>query len=429
MLKKKMMLLLLTGAMLLGLCSCGDEDVESMPNTPYAEINQLLDQGNYDSAIQLIREMRDAEQLEANRENIAEADAKLIEQIAGEYRVSGLSGETMTINTDMTLIYNESTCLYEITHDRDQNYLKFSFESEEYDYPLTYSWEIKIDDNGFIWLNDNYVRIAELDVAAKEYITPYIGTYESYQDGSTVVIKDESTASVDGKEYPLEYSYSPFEKCFCFFISGYDHWDYGDSRTSLYFTVDDKNFITMWSYYYRVDQLDLIEITADNLFDYFEWGDWYLSGVSRNAFDEVQNVSIARYLKLKDQYQPLYYENKTSVALEIEYKEEIYSASQIMVNLDTEAVSVDLGEITYHYDPSTRTISSLGVIGKYDDNGIYTVTAISLLGEYINLSVTENTLIEGSTYSFTTSFDDPYLTNGFSVLRSATTLALKKSDL
>lgn len=427
---------------------CADNnDKDNDIDKDHKKILKLLENGEYDRAIAMIKEIRDEKYLEENQASIDKEKEEFIDSIQGTYLYNSVSfnrtnSPDFTINSDLTIIYNGQTYPYEI-HDytgsntNSKYYINFKYTTSE-GYESSRSLHPYIDENGYA-LCDGYIRMKDLEVDAKKQFLKYVGKYV-YEYASEkkpdVTIKDDFTASIDGKSYPIEYMYDDYSKKIMFYIMGYSRYQSNASNSyeSLSITTKENHQVFLWDRYYRPDQLDFVEITADNLYDYFEWTDWYVADgdISRNAFGEISGISFKRGLQLKEEYVPYFYDKASDVAIEFQYNQDLfYKDTTFQYNLDSGKSIVTLGgaQLSNYYDkPGSFTATSMNYYGSNVD-GKYVIKALYLLGESQWFSVNDNSSFDGSTYTFTMNYYSKYDQKEFCVARSKTTLAFVKKEL
>ena len=443
--KKIFTILAITALSITCLCACGGKKNA----IDYQKLQELLENGQYDSAISMIQEFRNAEYLEANKDSLDEEMEDFLDSIEGTYIPNRLSVnnsdgyQKIVIDSDLTVTIDDETYPFEvIRNDNSENdnvkyYLEFKYDTPN-GQSRTDRLNPYIDEHGYAFCN-GFVRKHDLENDANNIYASYVGKYISiYEDEYPAVqINDDFTLTADGQSYPIEYVYDTYDSKFTFYVIGYDRYNgcaNADYYSDLYCTKDSLNFISLWSTYYRPDQLDYVDITAENLYDYFEWTDWYVADtdISRNAFDEITGLYFTRKLRLKDEYKEYCFISGSTVATEFEYvANRYYKDSIFQYNINTGDCVVTMGspEInTYSNEKDTFTVSYIN--STYDYSGDTAVIAdIYLLADQEYYSIQEDTPFDGSTYTFTTDYNSAYNPDGLNMVRSKTTLAFIKKDL
>lgn len=443
--KKIFTTLAITALSIICLCACGGKKNA----IDYQKLQELLENGQYDSAISMIQEFRNAEYLEANKDSLDEEMEDFLDSIEGTYTPNRLSVnnsdgyQKIVIDSDLTVTIDDETYPFEvIRNDNSENdnvkyYLEFKYDTPN-GQSRTDRLNPYIDEHGYAFCN-GFVRKHDLENDANNIYASYVGKYISiYGDEYPAVqINDDFTLTADGQSYPIEYVYDTYDSKFTFYVKGYDRYNgcaKADYYSDLYCTKDSLNFISLWSTYYRPDQLDYVDITAENLYDYFEWTDWYVADtdISRNAFDEITSIYFTRKLRLKDEYKEYCFVSGSTVATEFEYvANRYYKDSIFQYNLNTGNCVVTMGapEIyTYWDEKGTFTVSYIN--SSYDYSGDTAVIAdIYLMSDQVYCSIQEDTPFDGSTYTFTTDYNSAYNPDGLNMVRSKTTLAFIKKDL
>lgn len=445
--KKLVTILLIATFSVLCFCACGGNSMD------YKKLEELLDNKQYDEAISMIQQYRNEENLAKNKASINKEAKEYVESIVGTYVPNKLSvnisedDHTYTINGDLTLVCDGQTYPYKIESREPDEYnpapYVIYFETFSSDgYKSLESLYPYINEAGYAVLsNSGYIKEHAMDDDAKEQLAKYAGKYlPNYpsDERPEVTINDDFTVSIDGQSYPIEYVYSNYEKKILFHVVGYSRYNYSSDTTpseNLAFTTTKNNQVFLWSEYYRPDQLDYVEITADNLYDYFEWTDWYVdadNGISRNAFGEIVEIYFKRNLQLKEEYLPYYFGEACNVAMEFEYINNLtYANSTFQYNLDSGKCVVTMGDtqsMNYRDKTGNFTVSYLDTTYDYVD-GERVYDAVYLLKESQYFSVKDDTPFDGSTYTFTTDYSSYRNPEWLSVIRSQTKIAFVKKDL
>ncbi len=440
--KSKLIAMLMAVVMLFGLTACGGGSGED-PIAPvsleekYSDIISMLEREQYDSALSYIREMRDKAQMEANKDNVDAAAKDLVAEFAGEYVLNCVSAyetttlRTILINADMTLTIEGVTYPMSIVTEKGDTEPHIEYqvvnadgsESKKYLYP-------SVTEAGLhtIMIYENYFRKDEMESLAKKELETIAGEYQSYRDETLITIQNDFTAVIDGTTYPIEYTYDTYGKRIRFYAMGYSRYDGGgDTYTELDVRYDDKGFASLWFDYNRNDQLEFVEITAENFYDYFEFRDWELDSTDENAFGEIADMRIVHYIALKPEYTEKYYSLRSKVAAEISTTSVSYGNSEITVDIASREVSIQFGKADYRYDPSSQIYSGVYKKEHYDDVLNDYVTDLYYLfydSEYINM----DKLIaqDGDRYTFNTYV---YSMEDIEILRCQMKLAFKKLNL
>ncbi len=121
-----------------------------------------------------------------------------------------------------------------------------------------------------------------------------------------------------------------------------------DDRLEMSFIYQDNN-----GPYYREDQYDVIEITAENWLDYFEFGEYISTGT--NAFGEYDGMGVYRHVCVKEAYKNVVPELSNG-AVEYSYQ---WVEKEIIIH--PEEQSYTLGADTGSSDEDTQ-ISSFSAI-------------------------------------------------------------------
>ena len=433
---KKLMTILLSAAFIFAFAACGAD--RNVSNDKYSELESFLDKGQYDAAITLIQQMKDSANQPAAPQNQDAEKAALLDALAGFYTTPYQEKySAITINKDMTITLDDKT--YPIIY-LDKDHLQYSY--TEGDVSYTNSLSFKIFDNGIVDLSYSYQQPDQLRSLMGEDYQKLVGQYHTVNERSEIrelTLHADYTMEIDGTLTPVFLRYEDYSS-----NDGRVHLLYTpegnpNSIRTLEYSISDLGMITLAGHLVRDDQFDFIDLTEDNLNDYFEWTDWkvYPDNVYKNAFGELENVYSCRYLRLKDEFQPYYFDPLSSVALEIEYTPEYYNAATFTYNADTNVFT-----FSYESDPippfpaesscqetfarlSERTYRDEETGDRISD-GFYLLTVDANIAFNQDRDCTR----EGNTYiREPVFFVDEYCTNDFSILRSATKLAFLKKGL
>lgn len=198
-----------------------------------------------------------------------------------------------------------------------------------------------------------------------------------------------------------------------------------NNNQTLYYEIQDSGLVKLLYDLVRDDQFEFVEITEDNLYDYFEWTGFIPGEPSKNSFDEFDSIGAYNYLKLKDKYLSRVYTNKCSVAMEFEYTSSVHRDSLITYNENTGEMDVKWGrhDTSYTRDPYTYEVSYLNYV--YDNYTDWNVSSYYLICDSIWLYA-DYCDVDGGVYTYKTDIWDSYSTIKPTLLRSKTTLAFIK---
>lgn len=435
--RKLMSLLAVTAVLVACLCGCGKEK-NSMD---YKTLKELLDNGQYDSAISMIKEYRDAEYLAENQDKISDEEEELLEKIAGTYTPNVLSTEVdgygyykeIVVDDDLTLTIDDNTYPYRLRSNRDsvtgETYYYLEYKKDAADGgSFTTTLGLYMDENDYVWIDNSYIRRTDLEENARKNIKELVGEYVSYYPDKNpdLRINDDMTMTVAGTNYPIEYVYS--NSTYYYSVVGYERYP-GINSSSLYYNKNDLNFITLWDSYYRPEQLYYVTITPDNLYDYFEWSDW-IPQLDTNAFNELSSIGICRYLKLKDEYTQYYYKEASTHAMEFTYTLQNFYDFSFTYDANTNSVTTQCSDVPdYISDPATKLSSYMDSKSHWEgDNNVLDFYYVLSESNYESVD-SQKATIEGNKYTFNTSYYNYYNNDGFALTRSNTTLAFIKDDL
>lgn len=432
---KKILTLLLATALTLGLCACGKKN-------DYSDLEKLLDKGQYDAAITLIQQYKeDASKEPVSKADIEAEDQAYLDAIVGEYTLKNPFYEyddqvkVIKVNADMTLTLDDATYPFEIKKNQDLkrylSYKKTNADGSTWNDSVTFEID---EETGYVTTWTHH-RLDQLTPEAEEIWSKLVGNYVyKYKDnewGKDVSIGDDFTISFDGVEHPVAYkydtvNYSTDEKGICFIYSP----ENDNSYNTLTYSIDEDGFVTLWGDYYREDQIEYVKLDGDNLYDYFEWSDYELREVNKNAFDEPSYTYFARWFALKDEYKNNIITGLSDIALEVTYNSVRYYDATVAFNATDDSFIIDKGAAsTSEWDTSecTDTLSWISSDGDYDENGNWTVKRVYIMSSTFNGNLlSDNTVKNGDVYTFKTSLYEGLAEGNLKVNRSASVLAFKK---
>lgn len=197
--------------------------------------------------------------------------------------------------------------------------------------------------------------------------TPSLYATEEY--GLTAVtINKDGTAKFGDKNYTWEFAYA-YESSLDMVLKDGDTEAYkayvyleDDGSTYMSFSrVDGENSSSHIGNLYNLDEYTKIELTADNIYDYFEEKEKV--SFDKDAFGEITSMDVYKYLVLKDEFGTVC-DDISNVAVEYSYKE-----IEAKVTADKTTGEYHIGEVTYDSsdsDPYTNT-TTMGELWWDDD--------------------------------------------------------------
>ena len=437
--KKKLLSLALAGVLVFSLCACGNtgstSDTSESSSKKYKELTEMLNEGQYDAAITYIEKLRDeAENSDEDDEDDDDSRSDLVAKLIGDYEPTINSTDyadysNISINKDRTITVDGATYTYELNEYPDYGYIDLSYTDNSGSHK---SFSVYTYDNGYITLNNTYAKVGCLDDTVSEYFETMAGEYISSNDDwstfESITVNSDMTVTLGDETYPVAYTYSDYDDTIRYYIDGYSEYD--TAYTVLSFEKDEDTGIDKaMYYYYRADQIEFVDITADNFYDYFEWSDYKQDYATTNAFGETEYIYFARYLQLKDEYTDKFLRDFSNIAIEISYEEVRLDDCVAIYNPTTGSITVSDGvrdTNSWYMDTLTPTYQYISyeydddynVLFYYiDDFGFY----MYLIGDYRDLASFEN-----GVYTSEVKVDAGALYGSPSISRSATTLAFVK---
>ena len=191
------------------------------------------------------------------------------------------------------------------------------------------------------WINDSDVRCDELKQNYKDMVNILCTEWKNTK-GDTFVFRKDGTCAINGVEYKWErFSVykddvttstnpdgSPYQSNIASFVIVDND---GNDIDSIHPSLDQQGYYYLWTYseeiFYKADQLEAVEITLDNFYDYFE-----LTTVLDNYYDAFGDFSYTLYCHCFVNKKDLVFLNDTKVALEISYETQPRSATLNLEN-------------------------------------------------------------------------------------------------
>ncbi|GEM_PF-4387833 len=441
---KKVTAVLLAAVCTIGLCACGKT------GNKYEELESLLDRGAYDDAIMLIEDMSYAEAVEKGEKGSVSGEGQyvpgseeleILSLLAGTYEYYYYYDldeyQPVVIGEDGIIEYNgEKYCTIVQKEDEKSGTLKLYTEQDYMNfsdsvYPQQYVY-YSISDNGIITVDYSYRSQSVLKELAKDFYKDYVGTYRyegnSWYEIDEVTINEDYTAVIDGTTVELFVYSSEYDEGVTYSFIACDG-DYAENPLDLRLKENAYGMNTVLDGYVRDDQLEYVEITVDNIDDYFEWTDWTVGSnyINYNAFDEVESITAHRYYQLKEEYMKKLYEDNCSVAFEYQSQYVSYPYCTAVYDMDSDVFSLTINteNVYERSEPETSEVSRLNWSGYYDENDKYVVTNIWLFRDdaYINMDH-EGASQDGSVITDpSVGYNDYYHTNPVTILRTKTTLS------
>lgn len=437
---KSMWICLLLCAVLLTLCACGAKPsaTEHAPASTgdYKELESMLDKGQYDAAITWIEGLRRNSERVVETIDMDQETRRIMDQIVGDYslcpsRYFNTDFPTaLSIRDDMTFTQGDETHTFEITEIREEPNMDATIVS------ITYSvlredgsagkngGAIYLYNSGYITMNDAYQKNDFVEALIQEQFTGLEGTYKDPNNADRqIIIREDRTVEIDGAVRPI--LFQPYWEDHTKLSMEYPTDNNYTSTLSTRYT-DNGLLMVDWNCY-RMSDLELVQITGDNLFDYFEWGDWELDYVNTNAFDEVSGVYLTRSLKLKDAYAASLFSQESSIALEVSYQRAEYQNVSFTWNPEDNSVAVTLPDRPRNVTEDSAILSYLNSRGHHEEDG-YVVDFYYIAQQSLSSNITADTpRNESGAYELEESwFHARYNPEDLVVLRSETVLAFVK---
>ena len=424
---------------LLAFSGCGSKPASSSEPAftgDYKQLETLLDRGQYDAAISWIETLRENADRVIEPIDMDEEARKILPQLVGEYSrrpdyvANEEYSEAITVRDDMTFTEHGKTYSFEIVEVQpypQENYtsvqISYSYPNENGDTSIR-GRSFVVYDSGYVTFSGSHQKNDFVEKLIAEQFPAMVGTFKCPNADDVITLREDRTMDVNGTVRQLYFAPDGSDHSvlalYAINSDGYL------SRVGLYH--DEQGLLRISGSFYRLSDLELISLTADNLMDYFEWIDWEVNDKDENAFGDLTSVRIIRRLKLKDPYTSSVFRNETTFALEISFQEVRYSTASFTWDPKTDAVAVTIPETPdYTYDPSTTILNSLGARYVETRDGsvldYYYLTGSEMTGR-----VSDSTLIdEDGIYHFEVSgYYDNFDANGMTITRSASTLALIK---
>ena len=223
----------------------------------------------------------------------------------------------------------------------------------------------------------------------------------------SITIREDGTCKMGDTEYEFAFCKNSTEDCIMFHVhkDGRTQYLMSAEKTTLnnveydvalnigLRSCDNGGSPAVQDTFWNADQVQEVQITNDNLWDYFEVKDELM--VNKNAFGEVTGISVKQSLVLKDDYKLSYWATQTA-AMEFSWIER---------------------SMLCEIDMDQNTISFAGAA----TDGIVQSTIVECRNGRLDLS----SFSKGCSYSATTGMVNGYRTD-FEILRSIGSLYLLK---
>lgn len=434
---KFLTVLALVGALSLGLTGCGSKN-------SYDDVVKLLQKGQYDAAITKIEEYKTKAETEGEKAevDVEEEDAALLAKLVGEYELNpsyaNYEGNnyftSVIINDDMTINCDGNSYPFTIKRSTGTDSKGQSVEEVRIQFKindLTKSFMINENSRGYISLDSTYIRPDLMQADADDVWSKLVGTYidkHSFFGFETAELTSDYTIIIDGTSYPVKFTYSESsdaenEGVFNFYVMNSDN----VYTSNISYSIAEDGTVEVYNLINQ-NQVEYVELTADNFWDYFEWSDYTVDSKNTNAFDEVTSISVAKFLKLKDEYTDKFLSEYSDLALEFTYDNMYAPNATIVWDSSSDSLTVDEGVIEQDsYTPTdTTTFSYLGSRYDYEQNRnafyyLYTTSrSVYVEDSYVTVDGTTWTATNESFYGL------GYTPDHCQITRSATTLAFKK---